>query len=213
MSSRALSICFIAADISASLLEAADWERCPPAILDKYWSGEEAPASRHSRARALWSPAAIYFRFDAAQDEPLVVSQSRITDAKTIGLWERDVCEVFIAPERNAPQRYFEFEAAPTGEWLDVAIDLTTGERQSDWTYESGMRVASRARRGEVSIAIEIPWTAFGKTPVEGDAWLGNLFRCVGSGSERGYLAWRPTGTPEPAFHVPAAFGEFRFLK
>ena len=39
-----------------------------------------------------------------------------------MGLWDRDVCEIFIAPDEHVIERYFEFEAAPTGEWLDVAI-------------------------------------------------------------------------------------------
>ncbi len=39
----------------------------------------------------------------------------------------------------------------------------------------------------------------------------GNLFRCIGVGNER-YLAWQPTGTPEPLFHVPEAFGWIQFV-
>ena len=48
--------------------------------------------------------------------------------------------------------------------------------------------------------------------PSSGDVWHGNIFRCVGKGENRGYLAWQPTETPAPNFHVPEKFGEFEFV-
>jgi hypothetical protein len=42
-----------------------------------------------------------------------VVSDKPQTEKKTMGLWDRDVCEIFIAPDEHAIERYFEFEAAP----------------------------------------------------------------------------------------------------
>jgi hypothetical protein len=41
----------------------------------------------------------------------------------------------------------------------------------------------------------------------------GDLLRCVGKDPTRGYLAWRPTKTKEPAFQHLEAFGELRFEK
>ena len=67
--------------------------------------------------------------------------------------------------------------------------------------------------KDKIRMAIKIEWKAFGKTPKAGDIWLGNLFRCVGEGETRGYLAWQPTKTIEPSFHVPEAFGEFEFAE
>jgi hypothetical protein len=75
------------------------------------------------------------------------------------------------------------------------------------------MESAARIETGKVSMAIKIQWKAFGKTPKVNDVWKGNLFRCVGSGETRGYLAWSPTETETPNFHVPEAFGEFEFVK
>jgi hypothetical protein len=62
-------------------------------------------------------------------------------------------------------------------------------------------------------MAIKIPWAAFDRKPTAGDVWVGNIFRQVGFGETRGYLAWSPTMTPEPQFHVPEKFGEFVFAK
>jgi hypothetical protein len=65
---------------------------------------------------------------------------------------------------------------------------------------------------GAVTMAIKVPWKAFGKAPRAGDVWLGNIFRCIGKDPDRGYLAWSPTMTAEPNFHVPERFGEFVFV-
>lgn len=183
-----------------------------PINLNRYWHGAEAPSSRSSRVYTRWNSEHLEFIFSYQVFEPLVVGHDPDLAKKTVGLWERDVCEVFIAPDKNEPRKYFEFEVAPTGEWLDMSIDMTSGERVTDWDYNSGMEVAARIEEGRVTMAVKIPWEAFGKRPKAGDVWLGNLFRCVGKGKTRGYLAWQPTGTKEPNFHVPSKFGEFEFI-
>jgi alpha-galactosidase len=38
-----------------------------------------------------------------------------------------------------------------------------------------------------------------------------NFYRVEGPQEPRAYLAWRPTKTPQPNFHVPSAFGKLRF--
>ena len=192
-------------------LDGAAWAQCEAVRVDRYWSGEPAAAGRSFEARLLWSDKALYVRFDAEQSEPIVASTEPDLTAKTIGLWDRDVCEIFVAPDAREPRKYFEFEVAPTGEWLDVALDLTSGSRESDWEYASGMKTAARIETGKVVMAMQIPWEAFGVKPRKGGVWLGNLFRCVGRDPGRGYLTWSPTLTTHPNFHVPEAFGEMRF--
>lgn len=189
------------------------WSRFSPVAINKYWSGENAPPQRHFETIVLWSEAALYVRFEAAQHEPLIVSETPDLTAKTIGLWDRDACEIFIAPDRDEPRRYFEFEVAPTGEWIDLAIHQMPDRRETDWDYVSGMRSHAEIQDGKIMMAISIPWSAFGRKPGLGDVWKGNLYRCVGAGDRRGYLAWSPTLTPEPAFHVPERFGEFVFAR
>ncbi|HEX3185840.1 MAG TPA: carbohydrate-binding family 9-like protein, partial [Pyrinomonadaceae bacterium] len=132
-------------------------------------------------------------------------------DRKTLGLWDRDVCEIFLAPDAAHPERYFEFEAAPTGEWLDLGILVTPTGRETDWEYHSGMQVAARIEPQSVEIAIRIPWSDAIPKPVKADVWRANVFRCVGPEAPERYLAWRPTRTPEPNYHVPEAFGMLRF--
>ena len=187
------------------------WDAAAPVIIDKYWSGEPAPPGRTAEVRLLWSDKDLYVRFDAAQTEPLVVSDSPELSQKAMGLWERDVCEIFIAPDAARPNKYFEFEIAPTGEWLDLAIELDGDQRITDAEYNSKVRHAARIDKDRVNMSLAIPFASLGSTPASGDWWLGNLFRCVGSGSSRGYLAWQPTFTDKPNFHVPTCFAPFLF--
>lgn len=187
------------------------WSAARPASVARYWSGEEAPVERRAEARLLWTDAALGVRFEYRQAEPFVVSAAPRLDRKTLGLWDRDVCEIFLAPDADAPGRYFEFEAAPTGEWLDLAVHLTARGRETDWHFRSGLRAAARVEGERVLISMSIPWKALGRTPRAGERWRANLFRCVGAGDTRGYVAWQPTHTPEPSFHVPEKFGWIRF--
>jgi cellulose/xylan binding protein with CBM9 domain len=187
------------------------WENCEPVKIEHYWSGEPAPASRHAEARLCWSDEALHVCFVCEQHEPLIVAENRVTDRKTPGLWDRDVCEIFVAPDAAHPERYFEFEAAPTGEWLDLGIVVTPAGRETDWDFHSGMQAGARIEPQSVRIGIRIPWSDAIPKPQRGDVWRANVFRCVGPEAPERYLAWRPTGTPEPNYHVPEAFGTLRF--
>jgi hypothetical protein len=188
------------------------WSTAQPAHIHRLWSGTEAPPSRHAEARIIWSAASLTVRFLCKQNEPLVVNSLPQISEKTIGLWEKDVCEFFVAPDAAQPHRYLEFEAAPTGEWLDLAIDFIEGVRHTDWEFQSGMTAAAQVSSDEVRIAIQIPWSRSLPKPNTRDVWRANLFRCIGLGNER-YLAWQPTCTPEPNFHVPEAFGRLQFAQ
>jgi alpha-galactosidase len=199
------------APLTVADLDHDEWDKARATHLTRYWSGEEAPFARQAEARILWSASALCVRFVCPQEEPLIVSPSPQVEQKTLGLWDRDVCEIFVAPDAHRPQRYLEFEAAPTGEWLDLAIESKRDGRETDWHYDSGMTAAARIGSGLVTIALCIPWTAFEREPVAGERWRVNLFRCVGTGPERGYIAWQPTRTVAPDFHVPAAFGWLEF--
>lgn len=208
-----IEIPFTGADFAVGDFGSANWEKAAEVLIKKYWSGEAAPVDRHAKARILWTKFALYVRFEAAQNELLIVNETPNIKSKTLGLWDRDVCEIFVAPDLHKPEKYFEFEIAPTGEWIDLAIKITAdGKRETDFDFNSGMKTASKIEKNKVLSAMKIEWKALGRTPIAGDVWKGNLFRCVGAGETRGYLAWRPTRTPEPNFHAPEAFGEFKFV-
>jgi hypothetical protein len=193
-------------------LDHAEWERARPVRLTRYWSGETAPLARQAEARLLWDEMALYVRFVCQQREPLMVNASPQREAKTMRLWDRDVCEIFVAPRADEVERYVEFEVAPTGEWLDLALRTTAEGRETDWGFSSGMTAAARVADDSVTLAMRVPWEAFGvAVPRAGERWRANLFRCIGAGETRGYLAWQPTCAPEANFHVPEKFGWLLF--
>ena len=187
------------------------WQQSPSIQIAHYWSGEPASATRHAEARVCWSDDALYVRFVGNQHEPLIVSDNPITDSETLGLWDRDVCEIFLAPDAVKPWRYFEFEAAPTGEWVDLGITVKPEGRETDWDFTSGFTTAAKLEGERLLIGMRIPWSESIPKPQAGDVWRVNLFRCVGPEAPERYLAWLPTRTPEPNFHVPEVFGILRF--
>ncbi|HEX7332998.1 MAG TPA: carbohydrate-binding family 9-like protein [Pyrinomonadaceae bacterium] len=187
------------------------WQQCQPITIEHYWSGQPAPPSRHAEARICWSDEALHVRFVCAQHEPLIVSENPQTEKKTLGLWDRDVCEIFLAPDPANPARYFEFEAAPTGEWVDLGITVTPTGRETDWDFASGFTTAAKLDHDQLMISMRIPWSDALPKPEAGEEWRVNVFRCVGPEAPERYLAWQPTKTPEPNFHVPEAFGTLVF--
>ena len=198
-------------DVSVGDFDHASWAKAQPAYIRRYWSGGAAPPSRHAAVRIIWSAEALTLRFVCNQTEPSLINNHPRLDKKTIGLWERDVCEFFVAPDAAQPNRYLEFEVAPTGEWLDLAIELIDGVRYTDWEFPSGMKAAARIGDNQIMLGMRLPWSESLPQPQVGDVWRANLFRCVGLGEER-HLAWQPTETPEPNFHVPEVFGQLEFV-
>ena len=212
MTKPTVAVKFVDLDFPAADLDALAWKPAAPVSIDRQWNGAVAPRHRRVDVRCLWSASALYIRFDASQGEPLFLNEDPQTSVKTMELWEHDVCELFLAPDRSEPRFYAEFEIAPTGEWLDLTVDWTKDDPR-DWEYNSEMEAFARIEPEMVVMAMKIPWTAFGAPPRAGDTWLGNFYRAVGSGETRGYLAWSPTMTETPQFHVPEKFGEFIFEK
>lgn len=199
-------------DFPIEKLDSESWNLAQEYLVTKYWSGESAPVGRHFKARLLWSESALYVRFEANQDEPLIVSDAPNLSSKTNGLWDRDVCEIFLAPNPKEFRKYFEFEVAPTGEWIDLAIYQMPDARETNFEYHSGMQTAAKLEDNKVWMAFKVEWQAFDKIPKTGEIWKGNILRCVGAIKSRGYLTWQPTLTPKPNFHVPEKFGEFEFV-
>lgn len=204
---------YLTRDFDISDIYDPAWERAAVVQIDRYWSGVEAPEGRRAKVRLLWSDNALYVAFVADQTEPYVISAAPNVRHKTLDLWDRDVCEIFVAPDPGRLTKYFEFEVAPTGEWVDLGIEVFSDKRSRDDAYHSGMQSIARRERGQYVVIMRIEWRAFGRFPNAGDIWRGNLFRCVGKDPDRGYLAWQPTLTEEPSFHVPERFGHFIFTR
>src|SRR5688572_14296784 len=83
-------------DLLPTEFDHSAWSSTQPVQITQLWSGDQAPASRHAEVRVIWSDAAMCVRFVCNQEEPLTISRSPRLDVETIGLWDRDVCEIFV---------------------------------------------------------------------------------------------------------------------
>jgi alpha-galactosidase len=198
-------------DFDISNVEHISWERANPTVIDSYWNGNKANNERTFIAKLLYTNKFLYVRFQAIATDEIVLNSKPDINQKTIGLWERDVFEIFIAPQPELTTHYFEFEIAPTGEWLDLEIRIDGSKRLTKWEYKSEMQSYVKFDQKQIIAIIKVPWERLGVIPKQGNYILGNIFRCTGSGSNRGYLAWSPTFTATPNFHVPDKFGKFIF--
>ena len=73
--------------------------------------------------RAFWTDTDLYLLFRCPYT---VLNLFLPADNSTnrVGLWNRDVVEMFLGDNWSNIRHYREFEIAPTGDWIDLAIDL-----------------------------------------------------------------------------------------
>jgi hypothetical protein len=194
------------------------WALPPSCAIVRLRRSTDASAPRLATTVCPWYDSEyLNVVFSAADDYILATMTDR--DAP---IYNEDVVEVFVAPER--PEAYFEIEVSPRGTLLDARIDSPDGVRSSmkadfDWKCEGLLAAVRKVTEADGSMTIDtlirIPFRALGvpEAPV-GGTWLGNFFRIdrhPTAGDE--YSAWRPTMQDPPDFHVSAAFGSLKFLK
>lgn len=189
------------------------------AWLNRLWNGHHPePAFRQrekTRVTSRWDRDALYFDVSCTFEELNV--DARLGPAgPTTRLWEYDVVEFFVRP--RGCSGYFEVEVGPLGQWLDLFV--IEPRARIDWSWRARMdldvQLDRESKRWELQVRLpfEAMATRFSglQTPEVGDVWRVNLFRISGVHPHRRYVAWRPTYTTEPDFHVPAAFGNLIFL-
>lgn len=134
-------------------------------------------------------------------------------------LYEEDVVELFLAPER--PDEYFELEVSPVGTLFDARVVSPDGVRATmrvdrDWNciglYAATRRVTEVDGMTSVDIVARVPFASLErKTPVAGETWRANFFRIDRSPGRDEFSAWQPTLKSPADFHVAAVFGTLRF--
>jgi alpha-galactosidase len=188
---------------------AAEWNAAPSVRFNTDWQGLNPDPQRETQVRLLWTPEELFLRFEARYRGITVFADSD-PNGRRDQLWDGDVAEVFLQPDSSDPLQYEEFEVSPNGMWID--LQLSHGERRD---LGSGLRrrtiidEAWRTWTAELALPMSSLTLHFDPTTT----WRVNFFRVEGAAEPRFYSAWRPTGTPEPNFHVPAAFGKLVFAE
>ena len=169
-----------------------------------------------TEVRAFWTDSDLYILFICPYTElnlwlPPDNSKDRLK------LWDRDVVEFFLGDDWINIRHYREFEIAPTGDWVDLAIDLDHDSYGADWN--SGWQ-----RQGRIDeknhvwyAAARVPLSSVSDTKVkEGMKWRANLYRIDGLGADpqRHFMCWQPTCVVNrDPNHVPEHFGTLIFSK
>lgn len=205
---------------------AKEWQSATPVRFSSDWQGKNPDPALETEVRVLWSATTIYLRFVCHYRELFVFEDSE-PNGRRDHLWDRDVTEAFLQPPDSLAKSsqvphvaraegegsgtyafYKEFEVAPNGMWIDLDIspsglaDLKSGltrsvhvdQQQKIWTAEIGIPIKALTANFDPSAT-----------------WRLNFFRVEGKAEPRRYMAWQPTMTPQPNFHVPEKFGTLRF--
>jgi hypothetical protein len=190
------------------------WKHAKWAEFDNDASGKSHYPELTTRVASLWTNTYIYFAF-ASRYSSLNTYEGEDPRAERWQLWDRDVVEVFLNPQPERVNHYFEFEVAPNNQWIDLEIDKTK-DPFNDASWNSGFEHATRvdAEHHVWSAEMRIPLAAMKvKDPRPSMQWRVNFFRAAGKGGDedRKFLAWSiiPEGK---TFHVPTRLGILKLV-
>ena len=210
-----LSIPFVRGEPTLGIdTDATIWKHAGTARIVKDCSRAVDYADLDTEVRGFWTDRALYLLF-ACPYRSLNRFPPGPNGRDRDKLWDRDVVEVFLGDEWKNIRRYREYEMAPTGERVDLAIDLDAGGDGRAWNsgWETRARIDEAARIWYA--AARIPLASVSSSSVApGTRWRINLYRIDGDGpdSERRFLCWQPTCVlNRDPNHVPEAFGTLIF--
>jgi hypothetical protein len=196
--------------------DSVTWKNAGTARIVKDCSRTVDYADLDTEVRAFWTDRSLYLLF-ACPYRSLNRFPPGPNGRDRDKLWDRDVVEVFLGDDWKNIRHYREYEIAPTGERVDLAINLDGGGEGRAWN--SGWD--TRARIDEAATV----WYSAARIPLEsvssasvvaGTRWRINLYRIDGEGpdSQRRFLCWQPTCVVNrDPNHVPEAFGTLVFQR
>jgi hypothetical protein len=192
----------------------ATWSQAALASIVKDCTHQLDYPQLKTEVRAFWTDSDLYLLFISPYDQlnlwlPADNSKDRLK------LWDRDVVEFFLGDDWTDIKHYREFEIAPTGDWVDLAIDLNHDKYEADWN--SGWQRLGRIDEANHTwyAAARVPLKSVSERPVKaGTKWRANLYRIDGLGEDpqRHFMCWQPTCVVNrDPNHVPERFGTLIF--
>ena len=190
------------------------WKHAESVEFDTDASGNSHFPEISTRVSSVWTATHIYFLFLCRYDS-LNVYSGEDPKVERWQLWDRDVAEVFLNPQPERVNHYYEFEVAPNNQWIDLEIDKTKNPF-NDPSWNSGFEHAAHidAKNHIWTAEMRIPVSSMSLSAIRpGAEWRVNFFRAAGKGRDdhRKFLAWSiiPEGK---TFHVPTRFGILRLV-
>jgi hypothetical protein len=169
-----------------------------------------------TEVRAFWTDTDLYLLFISPYTE-LNLWLPADNRKDRLKLWDRDVVEFFLGDDWVNIRHYREFEIAPTGDWVDLAIDLDKEGEGAEWNsgFEKQARIDEKNHIWYA--AARVPLKSVSEKPVVGGTqWRANLYRIDGLGADpqRRFMCWQVTCAPNrDPNHVPEHFGTLIFDK
>src|SRR2546426_1768447 len=199
------------------------WKHAESVEFDTDASGKSHFPEIATRVASVWTETHIYFLFWCRYDS-LNVYQGEDPKVERWLLWDRDVVEVFLNPQPERVNHYYEFEVAPNNQWIDLEIDKTKNPF-NDASWNSGFEHATRIdAKNHVWIAeMRIAVSSMNVSAMHpGAEWRGGFFFAAGeSGGDRPrFFAWSIISQGKKIhlptrvwiFLLPELFGNFFFL-
>jgi hypothetical protein len=194
----------------------AVWASAARAVIVKDCTHVVDYAALNSTVRGFWTGKDLYLLFECPY-KVLNLFLPAMGGGPRNKLWDRDVVEMFLGDDWKNIRHYREFEIAPTGDWIDLAINLD--KESYDQSWRSGWKTAARIdEKAKIwYAAARIPLAAISEQTVKaGTKWRANLYRIEGVGGDpdRHFLCWQPTCVVNrDPNHVPENFGTIVFEK
>jgi len=166
---------------------------------------------------SLWTASDVFFAFRCKYTK-LNVYEGGDPTKDFWKLWERDVVEVFLNPQPERLNHYFEYEVAPNNLWIDLEIDLAKNPmNDAGWNSEFDHATRNDAPNHVWMCEMRIPVrTLGGVQPLRaGREWRVNFYRADGETGEgqRRLLSWSLVRSATRTFHTPVSFGLIQFVK
>lgn len=196
--------------------QSATWAHAATTWIAKDCTHEIDYPQVKTQVRGFWTDSDLYLLF-VSPYKALNLWLPADTSKDRLNLWDRDVVEFFLGDDWRNIRHYREFEIAPTGDWVDLAIDLDHDSYGAEWN--SGWQ-----RQGRIDEKNHV-WYAAARVPLSsvsdikvkaGTKWRLNLYRIDGLGpdSERHFMCWQETCVVNrDPNHVPEHFGTLIFEK
>jgi hypothetical protein len=196
--------------------KAVPWKNAAAARIVKDCSRTVEYQDLDTEVRAFWTNRSLYLLF-ACPYRSLNRFPPGPNGRDRDKLWDRDVVEVFLGDDWKNIRHYREYEIAPTGERVDLAIDLDGGGEGRAWSsgWDTRARVDEKGRIWYAAARIPLASVSSSRV-VPGTRWRINLYRIDGEGpdSQRRFLCWQPTCVVNrDPNHVPEAFGTLVFRR
>ena len=123
------------------------------------------------------------------------------------GLWDCDVCELFISSAQEESQvataPYFEFQVSPFSQYFELKV--LKPRTEMDKAFRSGVKIGAKVRTTQAwSAWMEIPLAALDLDSTK--PLYGNATACLLREPHRAYLSSHHEEGVKPDFHRPQDF-------